>query len=138
MFKAINPVIFEAAELSETNPVIIPDSLSTAPHGFVFELSATATTPSITIQDVPSDPSWKFKVTPAGGFLSGDLIYLSSEYSDKYIYMVRSSVVTQLADKVEPTSVWPILFPGANSFHIDDITKFNTNKVTYYPSYWGV
>src|SRR6478736_1977443 len=34
--RAVNPVRLEANHISATNPVVIADSLSTAPHGFKF------------------------------------------------------------------------------------------------------
>jgi hypothetical protein len=138
MFRGINPVIFAPAEMKTTNPILIPDSLSTSPHGFSMQLTFKATAPSFTIQDVPTNPEWKFKVTPSGGFLSGDVLYFSSDYSNKYLYMVRAGTTTHLLDRLEPTSIWPILFPGANSFHFVDIASFNWNTVEYYAAYWGV
>lgn len=138
MFRGINPVRFEPDELPSVNPILIPDSLSTAPHGFCFEAVFTATSPSFTIQDVETNPEWKFKVTPSGGFLVGDQLYFSSEFSNKYLYIVRSATTIQLMDKIEPTSIWPILFPGRNFFHFVDIAKIDWDVLEYYASYWGV
>jgi hypothetical protein len=138
MFRAINPVEYEPSDLKTTNPIIIADSLSTAPHGFCIELTFKATTPSFTIQDVPTNPEWVFKVIPNGGFLSGDKLYFSSEFANRYLYMVRAGVTTHLLDRVQPNSVWPILFPGANVFNFNDIASFNWNEIDYYAAYWGV
>lgn len=137
-FRAVNPVEFKAAQLPTVNPVLIPDGLSTAPHGFSLQVTFKATAASFTIQDVPTNPDWKFKVTPNGGFVSGDVLYLSSDYSNKTLYMVRGGTTTYLMDRIEPTSVWPILFPGQNSFHFVDIASINWNLVQYYAAYWGV
>jgi hypothetical protein len=142
MFRAINPVIFEDTELSTINPVRVPDSLSTAPHGFAMQLTFTADSDSFTIQDDPTIPEWKFKVIPHGGFNAGDVLYFSSEFSNKYIYYVRDTVtsapVVQLSDRVESGSIWPILFPGQNEFYFMDIASFDWNSVQYYAAYWGV
>jgi hypothetical protein len=138
MFKAILPVEFEPSDLSSINPVLIPDSLSTAPHGFTMQLTFDASAASFTIQDVPSDPEWLFKVTPAGGFLSGDVLYFSSEHSNKQIFYVRGGTVVQLGDRIDPGSMWPIIFPGHNEFHFVNIASFNWNAIEYYASYWGV
>lgn len=138
MFKAINPVDLDSSELSPTNPVLIADSLSTAPHGFMMEVTFKANVPSFTIQDVENNPEWKFKITPAGGFVTGDVLYLSSDYSNKALYMVRGGVTTQLMDRIDPTSIWPILFPGANSFWFVDLASINWNLVEFYAAYWGV
>ena len=138
MFKAINPVIFEPEDLDTTNPILVPDSLSTAPHGFTFQATFHATAASFTIQDAASNPEWKFKVIPDGGFLSGDVLYFSSEHSNKHIYYVRGATTVQLADKIESGSIWPLLFPGHNEFHFVNLASFNWNSVEYYASYWGV
>ena len=138
MMRAINPVIFEAADLRTTNPLIIADSLSTAPHGFDFNVTFTAVAPSFTVQDDPTNPEWIFKVIPNGGFAVGDVLYFSSEYSDKSLYMVRAGATTHLVDKIQPGSIWPIIFPGANEFHFLDIASFNWNELVYYAAYWGV
>lgn len=138
MFKGIAPVLFEAADLPSTNPVKIPDSLSTAPHGFCMQATFTGNVASFTIQDVETDPEWKFKITPDGGFLTDDVLYFSSEYSNRYVYIIRSTNTIHLADKIEATSIWPIIFPGQNEFHFVNIASVDLDSIEYYPSYWGV
>lgn len=138
MFRAINPVLFNPADLSIANPVIVPDSLSTAPHGFTMQVTFKANTPTFTIQDVQTNPDWKFKIIPAGGFLNGDVLYFSSEFSNKYLYIIRGGTTIRLIDKIEPTSIWPIIFPGTNTFYFVDLASFNWNSLEYYASYWGV
>lgn len=138
MFKSVNPTLFEAADLPSANPVLLPDSLSTAPHGFSMEVVFTEAAASFTIQDVETDPEWKFKVTPSGGFLTGDTLYISSDYSNRSVHTVRSGITTHLLDKVEASSVWPIIFPGQNSFHFVNIASIDWNYVTYDAAYWGV
>jgi hypothetical protein len=138
MFRAINPVIFAPADLAVSNPIIVADPMSTAPHGFSFQVAFKAAAPSFTIQDAASNPEWVFKVIPSGGFLNDDVLYFSSEYSNKYLYMIRGGVTTYLIDRVQPNSVWPILFPGANVFYFVDIASFNWNEMDFYAAYWGV
>ena len=138
MLRSINSVIYDLADLNTINPVIIADDLSTAPHGFMFIVTFKAASPTLTIQDVNTSPDWKFVIYPNGGFLTGDVLYFSSDIANKYLYMVRSGVTTYLMDKIEPNSIWPILFPGANSFWIPEIATFNWTKVEFYAAYWGV
>jgi hypothetical protein len=138
MFRAINPVHFTPAELPTTNPINIPDSISTAPHGFTMQVTFKAASPSLTIQDKSSNPEWIFKVTPSGGFLINDVLYFSSEFSNKYLYIVRGGSTIQLIDKIQPNSIWPIIFPGQNSFYISEIATINWNYLEYYAAYWGV
>jgi hypothetical protein len=138
MFRGINPVHYTAQEMRTANPILIPDSLSTAPHGFTAQLTFTAATPSFTVQDDPNDPEWQFIVVPNGGFLAGDVLYFSSDFSNKYLYMMRGSTKIPLVDRIQPSSVWPIVFPGANLLYFMDIAHFNWNELEYYAAYWGV
>lgn len=138
MFRAINPVIFEPAELNTVSPVLVPDSLSTAPHGFSFQATFKAAVASFTIQDVATLPEWTFEIIPTGGFLNNDVLYFSSELMNKNCYIIRGGATIYLMDAVSPTSVWPILFPGQNSFHFVNIASINWNTLTYYAAYWGV
>jgi hypothetical protein len=138
MFRAINPVVYDPSKLRTTNPIIIADSLSTAPHGFQMQVTFTAATASFTIQDEATDPEWLFKVIPSGGFLTGDILHFSSEYTNKYLYLIRDLTTIQLVDKIQPESVWPIIFPGATEFHFVDIANFDWDVLEYYAAYWGV
>lgn len=138
MFRAINPVRYLTADIKTDNPIMIPDSLSTAPHGFTFQATFKAAAPSFTIQDVQTNPEWKFKITPSGGFLINDVLYFSSEYANKYLYIIRSGSTIQLVDKIEPGSIWPVIFPGINNFHFVDLASINWNQIEYYAAYWGV
>lgn len=138
ILRAINPMVLDDTTLASSNPVNISDNLSTAPHGLVMEVAFTATTSQFTVQDVETDPEWVFEVTPSGGFLSGDILYLSSEYGNKKLYMDRSSTITPLMDRITPNSIWPIIFPKSNGFHFPEIANFDWVNVTHYPAYWGV
>ncbi|MET0786291.1 MAG: hypothetical protein ABWY25_06255 [Paenisporosarcina sp.] len=138
MFRAINSVLYDPTELPTVNPIIIADGLSTAPHGFFMQVTFKAAAPSFTIQDVPTNPDWTFKVTPVGGFLTGDILNFSSDYANKYLYITRGAATIYLVDKIQPDSVWPIIFPGATKFHFVDIASFNWNKLEFYAAYWGV
>jgi hypothetical protein len=138
IFRGINPVVYKPSDLKTTNPIIIADSLSTAPHGFQAQLTFKAATPSFHIQDQLTNPDWMFQVTPSGGFLNGDILNISSEYAAKQLYLTRSGVVTYLVDKISTQSIWPIIFPGSTTFYFPEIANFNWNSLTYYPAYWGV
>jgi hypothetical protein len=129
----------------------IVDDESTAPHGFTFQLTIGAKTAGDpTLGFRITDSKSKFTVSPGTiganvGFETGDVLYFSSE-KEKYVYLVRSSVTYQLADSINPGSVWPVIYPGANDFdfeavHLTDDTKraaFTWDSFTYYPTYWGV
>lgn len=138
IFKGINPVLFVTEDLAVTNPVRIPDSLSTAPHGFTMQFTFSDVVTDFTIQDLEDDPEWKFKVIPDGGFVADDVLYFSSEYSNKQIYMIRDVDTIHLVDKVESGSIWPIIFPGQNEFYFLPEEDVVWGPVQYYASYWGV
>lgn len=138
IFRAINPVSMDVDEIGIVNPIKVPDSLSTAPHGLVMVGTFDATSPSFVIQDTPSDPEWTFTITPSGGFLVGDELHISTEFSNRYVYMIRSSTVIQLIDKIAPNSVWPTIFPGSNEFHFVDLDDIDWESFEFYAAYWGV
>lgn len=136
LLKAIDPVIIEYTAPAGSTNITIEDKLSTAPHGFYFDLQLLTDMDSFTMED-PNDVDWKFEVTPSGGFLEDDRIIFSSEENNKGIWVIREESTTPIADSILPTSVWPVIFPGVNRF------KINTSLVTwleilYYPTYWGV
>lgn len=138
MFRAIDPETFLQPDLPTANPVILTDPISTAPHGFQFQCTFKSTATSFTIQDAIINPEWVFKVIPSGGFQSGDVLYFSSDYANKYLYMVRGTVTTYLVDKIQPESIWPLMFPGSTEFYFLDIAAFNWNKLEFSAAYWGV
>lgn len=138
MFRAINPVLYKSSELKTTNPVIIADSLSTAPHGVEMQMTCKTACPSFTIQDEQTNPEWLFKIIPSGGFLAGDVLNISSEAFSKQLYLTRAGVNTYLVDKLTPESIWPVIFPGATTFYFLDLANFDWNYLEYYAAYWGV
>lgn len=139
IFRGVAPVLMESTDFVDgSETVLVPDGLSTAPHGMEFQVLLTNAQASFTIQDKASDPEWEFKVIPDGGFAIGDSLNFSSEFGNKYLYIVRSGVTTHVFDKVTPTSVWPTLFPGTNSFHFVDADFFDWVFLRFSPAYWGV
>jgi hypothetical protein len=137
LFKAINSTLITG--IASANPVLVTDNVSTAPHGFKLQATFIGSVATFTIQDAAATPEWMFQIIPASPFAIGDVLYLSSEKNNKYIYMVRSGVTTYLMDKVLTTSVWSILFPGNNVFYIPEIIGAITiNNIEHYASYWGV
>lgn len=138
MFRALNPVTLDPEDISSTSPITIADSISTAPHGFSMQLTFTASSSTFTLQDAATNPEWKFKIQHPEGFSSGDVLYFSSEIGNKYLYIDRSNTIIPLMDAVDPTSLWPIIFPGANTFYILEMANFDWNKIEFYAAYWGV
>jgi len=134
--KAPAPVSLNVIGLDPTL-TIIENDLSTKQHGFKFQLSYDANVASLVVTD-PDDAGWNFTVSPVGGFLTNDVLWFSSEYNDKYLYIMRGATKIQLADVITSGSVWPILFPGENKFALANGASVDWDAISYYPTYWGV
>lgn len=137
MLKAPDPVNVVVAGLN-TADTNIQDLVSTAPHGFDFTATFTANVASVVITDPLNPTAWSFGVTPDGGFLTGDVLHLSSDPKNKQLYLVRGGVTTYLADKIVSGSVWPVMFPGDNHFAMTGAASINWTSISYYPTFWGV
>lgn len=152
MLKAVSPVMLDPYMLAPSDTII--DSISTAPHGFKFNITFNATSDIFLVQD-STDCSWSFTVEPgtigaSTGFLVDDVLYFSSEMHDKYLYVVRAGETIHLISKIHPNSKWPVLFPNANDFEFrsldlvlgevvfGDTKAFTFNEFSYYPTFWGV
>jgi hypothetical protein len=136
MLKAPNPVSLNVVGL-DPSLTIVQDDLSTAPHGFKFEVSFDADVASFLMED-PDDATWAFEITPVAGFDVGDVLHFSSEYNDKYVYIVRGGNVIHLADVIVSGSVWPVIFPGENKFTLANGANLDWDAISHYPTYWGV
>lgn len=112
----------------------ITDPISTSPHGFKFKATWTSAQALLVMYDNP-DPEWRFWINY--DFEIGDELYFSSEFGDKYLYVVRSAVTTNLMDTLQPESVWPMLFPGSNHFIFLPNT-FTFDEMYWYETHWGV
>lgn len=116
---------------------LISDTVSTSPHGFAFEIALLNNLATISIGD-PNDASWTFDVTPSGGFLANDVVHFSSDFNNKFLYIVRGATPIYIADAIVPGSIWPLIFPGDNTFGFDSPTLIQWNAISYYRSYWGI
>lgn len=126
----------DVSGLNEASTVII-DNESTAPHGMAFKLNVLATRSQFKIFE-PTNLDWSLTAVPFGGFLAGDEIYLSSEAENKYFYMVRAGITYPLASVISAGSVFPMIFPGENTYAIENPTSFSWAEISYYRTYWGV
>lgn len=117
---------------------VIDDSISTAPHGFAFEIELTdVLVDTIDISD-PDDDSWKFIISPGWGWLAGDKVSFSTDFKNKQLFLIRSGVSYYLADIIAAGSAWPLIFPGANKFSFTNADVLQINSMSFYPAYWGV
>lgn len=114
----------------------ITDSLSTAPHGFKLRLGITNNIASgFTIQGVYGTAACAFAIMYP--LLVGDVLYFSSEPDDRYLYIIRTSIVTHIIDKIAQGSIWPMLFPGNNTLGVSS-ASISVHSFTYRNHYWGI
>ncbi len=138
MLKALDLVNVNVAGLDPALTTITDDK-STAPHGFQFSVLFSASNYGFGFRDVDG-VTWLFQINVAGSplveFVAGDRLHISSEHNNRHAYLVRGTDTIQLVDRIQPGSLWPIIFPGANDFRL---SKFVTwEYIRYYPTYWGV
>jgi hypothetical protein len=136
LIRSMNPTgqVVEDVDLSDT--VVINDPVSTAPHGLYLKFTFTGGASSFIMSEPGGSPDWSFQLDYA--FLTGDELYISSDENNKYVYRVRSAVALHLADVIALGSIWPIMFPGENEYHIEDDTVLTLNEWYWYETHWGV
>ncbi len=138
MLKAVEEVNV-ALTLFDTPSKTVTDAESTAPHGLRFGVIFQGTVIDFSVQDAEV-PNWAFEVNLTGSplteFVVGDELHFSSEVNNRYLYLIRDLEIIHLVDKIIPTSIWPILFPGDNPLILSELARWD--YITYYPTYWGV
>jgi hypothetical protein len=117
---------------------IANDTKSTAPHGCTMWFQVIGSTPSITIKDPIVDTSWFFKTRYLSGFTNNDIVAINSDPNNRQISLFRGSNVYNIADSIQPGSVWPIMFPGENIFAVEEATKVSIFDFNFFATYWGV
>jgi hypothetical protein len=135
MLRGVDPISIDVGDLSPALTTI-EDDLSTAQHGFTFEMEFDANLASFNIHD--PDDNWSFEITPVGGFLNNDVLHFSSEKNNKYLHVVRSGNTIHLADVITSGSIWPIIFPKTNEFVCENPGSLTWLSISHYPTYWGV
>jgi hypothetical protein len=140
MFRSVLMVSELVSELPSTNPIVIKDEASSAPHGFSFKVKFTAVTSSFTIQDTAASPDWLFKVQPATSFQINDELHFSSEYGKKKVFWNKvSGTDIDLMDKVSNDSIWPQIFPMMdNVFYFLPIANTDWLEFNYRSAYWAI
>lgn len=122
------------------NTVTWSDNLSTAAHGFKMMISLPSNILWMTIQGVSGYNNANFEFSFINN-TSGGVLYFSSEKNNRYLYITRSGTTEDLIARIEPFSVWPMMFPGQTSITIDTDLATETfvfNSITYSPAYWGL
>jgi hypothetical protein len=137
-FKSPISVLEPTANIGVKSSYMITDGYSTAPHGFVLDVRLFTAVPSQFVIKESATSEWAFTVNLTG-FTTGDTLVISSEENNKYV-LKRSGlgVETPVAHLVALGSVWPVLFPGRNTFVFNLTNVFGLEKLKYTPTYWGV
>lgn len=125
--------ISEPVDFSDHSHPFVEDHMSTAPHGFTARFKFTSNSSAFIIQDSDT-PEWKFHLLYS--FLADDELLFSSKKNDRYVIRKRSGVELHIADKIQPGSIWPIIFPGHNSFVNTDVGTWE--EIMNCHTYWGV
>ena len=127
--------------------LIFTEPDSTAPHGFTFAINITSSLASFSLGSTTSDtPKWEFWINSlqwggGSGFSPGDRVYIISEDGNRqcYAYDASSGNTYGLADRIQPYSIWPKIFPGENKLGMRSNGGSWTIRHLYYnKSYWGV
>jgi hypothetical protein len=137
MLKAIDPVNVSLTGLNFTR-TIIEDTKSTAPHGFSFDINVTAVKTGVIAITDPDDPSWNFTITLGWGVVANDRIIFSTDSKDRQLYVLRGTTKIYIGDYIGLGSVWPVIFPGINTFSFSNNANLTWRSISYYPTYWGV
>ena len=135
MLRGPERIEVDVGDFYQESPTI-EDELSTAPHGFIFDITFTSNVNDFIIGDSALDWVFILQYGLYGGFNIGDTIHFSSEHNAKELYLSREGPQLNLAHAVAPLSIWPIMFPGTNDFVCSP--GFEWTSISYYPTYWGV
>lgn len=133
--------VIPSSTYTDPEEITITDSRSTAPHGFTFSVEFTGPANSFTIGD--PDENWEFKITPGvftpayEGFVLNDILTISSEFGKRKVTIEREGSTYSAVDRINPGGVWPIIYPGDNTFSIVS-ENFDLGSITYTPTFWGV
>lgn len=118
---------------------------STAPCGIEMQFICTSNIAEFEIVEAAAltqeEPEWVFNVKPGGtGFKIGDILKIDSGYLKKaVIHMAQPSLTeVSIVDKVALESVWPILFPGMNTFGLRFKDSWDLVEFVFTPTYWGI
>jgi hypothetical protein len=124
---------------SGLEPFVVVDADSTAPHGMEVQVHITSELYTYSIIDslaIGSDPDWEFKIDYH--FLAGDVLNVNSQTGVRSITVTRGTDILQIADKIAPESVWPVIFPGTNNVTFSNPDSTSLEYLEFTAEFWGV
>lgn len=140
MLRAPEPVDVDVVGLNP-DAFVVTDDLSTAPHGVNFSVRFITQQLTFQMSDNAQNPEWAFaligtNINGINNFQEDDVLHFSSEPNNRYVYINRAGEDFHIVDKISTNSMWPVMFPGDNNFHIP--TDVEVLSFSYTPTYWGV
>lgn len=142
MLYAGGPVIIDDSVYTNPETITITDNWSTAPHGFSIETKFTGPAASFSIGETDVD-GWSFGVTPGvftpeyEGFVLNDILTISSVAGNRKVTITRGGQTYSAVDRIDPGSVWPMIYPGENVFAIDT-ESYDIQDIIHTPTFWGI
>lgn len=134
-----------AGQLDTTNPIIDYQE-GNAPTGLDLVLNVVSSASGFSITNYGRVRSLstalnnnKFEVTYP--LISGDQISMSTHPYQRRLTLLRSGVTTDLAGYINAGAVWPLLYPGVNTFVwtlVSSWLDWTTSTAKYTPKFWGV
>jgi hypothetical protein len=115
-FTNLTPVEIEGDTVDDATTFTI-DYDGTADTGFVFTLLVDRTLDAFTIYQTPGDAVVR-TMDFAADLVADDVVTISTVRGNKYITLLRSSVITSLLYGLSPQSNWLELQPGANAMRV--------------------
>lgn len=142
-FSAPKLVNIPLTDLNTLHPILNYDE-GTAPTGLDLKFSVGSSTAAFTISN--HSRSWYSGVgnlsnvfTLTYPFISGDVVTISTQPTNKRITLLRAAVLYDLAGYINGGAVWPKLYPGVNAFDWTFAASWMTwVSASYIPKYWGV
>lgn len=131
----------DLSEVNTTGTLELDYAVGTAPTG--INTVVNITNPMSSFGFAGTDGEWLFNVIYT--FLTNDTLIINTEPGNLEVSVVRyNPTITayetiNLGDRVESSSLWPILFPGLNTYLIAaSVGLYEIESFSYYPRYWGV
>lgn len=128
--------------------LIVTDDVTTKPHLFNYQMEVTEDCPMVSVHDDAHYDDWEFRIVPGiigadTGFLAGDLITVIAQTGiltslTKQVLLQRGGAPFPIADKVQPGSLWPVIFPGDNQFVVETAGDYTWISMQYAPEFWGI
>jgi hypothetical protein len=133
----VGPPAGVIVDVDGVDSIIVNDTKSTAPHGLYIDIEWTGYTPGeFEMTSTYSDGTvTSFLVNQT--LNAGEHLIINTNYGAISVDHVVLGVSTQVADTIEPGSVWPAIYPLNNQFGFP-LRYFWIDTFTHIPAYWGV